>query len=128
MYFIYVSNDNDAIELLEEVLQLVDRTKLLLAVPDGYELIQFLQNVKRGESYPDLIILSTHMPRMSGKEVLELLKIDDIYRLIPVVMLQHEINEEEEVFCKQLGTDTIIKPALKKEWIKAARQMCANCI
>jgi len=128
MYFIYVSSDNDAIELLEEVLQLVDKTKLLIAVPDGYDLVQFLQNVKRGESYPDLIILSTHLSRMSGKEVLELLKIDDIYRLIPVIMLLHEKDEDEELFCKQLGTDTIIRPSLKKEWITVAKQMCAACV
>ena len=128
MYFIYVSNDNDAIKLLEEVLQLVDRTKLLIAVPDGYNLIQFLQNVKRGESYPDLIILSTQLSRMSGKEVLELLKVDDIYRLIPVIMLLREGNEDEQLFCRQLGTETIAEPSLKKEWIEAAKQMCAACI
>jgi len=128
MYFIYVSNDIEAIELLEDVLHLVDKSKLLIAVPDGYDLIQFLQHVKKGESYPDVIILTTQLPRISGMELLELLKVDDIYRLIPVVMLLPESNENEEPFCKQLGTETIVTPTMKKDWVSAAKKICAACI
>lgn len=128
MYFIYVSNDVEAINLLEEILHSIDNNKLLIAAQDGYELIRFLQNVKRGESYPDLIVLSAKLDRINAKELLELLKVDDIYRLIPVVMLLSEKNEDDELFCKQLGTDTIVTPKIRKDWVDAAKQMCAACI
>lgn len=127
MYFIYVSNDIDAVELLEQVLHRVDQSKILLAVPNGYDLIQFLQNVKRGEAYPDLIILTTHFARLGGKELLELLKTDDIYRMIPVLMFLSNDNEEDAAFCKRLGTDYLVTPTVKKDWIKAAKRMCTSC-
>src|ERR1700694_592857 len=101
MYFIYVSNDADTIELLEEVLHRVDKDKFLLAVGNGYDLIHFLQNVKRGEAYPDVITLATNLSRLNGKELLELLKTDDIYRLIPVVVLLAETNKADEAYCQQ---------------------------
>jgi DNA-binding response OmpR family regulator len=127
MYFIYVSNDQKAVELMQEVLLLVDHTTVLNTVRDGYDLIQLLQNIKRGETYPDLIILTKKLSRLSGKELLELLKSDDIYRLIPVIMLLPEANEEDEFFCRRMGADSIISPILKKDWVEAAKKICSTC-
>jgi CheY-like chemotaxis protein len=127
MYLIYVSTDPEAVEMLEAVLQRVDKKKLLVAVSNGYDLIQFLQNVKEGESYPDLIILSTHRSRLNGRELLELLKTDDIYRMIPVIMFLAGEHELEEKWCEQLGTETILSPTIPKEWVTAARRICEAC-
>lgn len=125
MYCIYVSADAAAVDTLEEELQQVDNKKLLLAVANGYDLIQFLQNVKQGESYPDLIILGTDGMRLSGRELLELLKTDDIYRLIPVVMFVREQDISERDYCLQIGTETISAPADNTEWKTAARKISA---
>jgi len=127
MYFIYVSNDLESIELLEEVLSRVDRTKLLITVANGFDLIGFLQNIKRGEAYPDVIILTTKFLRLSGKELLELLKTDDIYRLIPVVMFLSEESDDDEAFCNRFGAEPILIPTVRKEWISAAKKICAAC-
>lgn len=127
MYFIYVSNDVRSTDIFESVLNKIDRKKILITVPDGYELIQFLQNVKTGESYPDLIILTPDHLRISGREVLELLKVDDIYCLIPVVMLFPEDNDQDAAFCKRLGTEFMIAPKLQNEWMSAVKKMCTAC-
>jgi len=127
MYLIYVSTDAAAVEMLEEVLHRVDKKKLLMAVSNGYDLIQFLQNVKQGESYPELIILSTHRSRLNGRELLELLKTDDIYRMIPVIMFVIGEEELEEKWCERLGTETIVSPTIPNEWVTAAHKICAAC-
>jgi CheY-like chemotaxis protein len=127
MYLIYVSTDAAAVEMLEEVLHRVDKKKLLMAVSNGYDLIQFLQNVKQGESYPELIILSTHRSRLNGRELLELLKTDDIYRMIPVIMFVTGEQELEEKWCERLGTETIVSPTIPNEWVTAAHKICAAC-
>lgn len=127
MYFIYVNNDIEAIDLLKNVLYNVDRNKNLIAVSNGFDLITFLQNVGSGEPYPDLIILTTKHLRISGKEVLELLKTDDIYRMIPVIMLLAEKNKTDEAFCKKLGTDFMITPRLQKDWVRTVKKMCSVC-
>jgi len=127
MYFLYVTKDASAIDQLEEVLHLVDRRKTLLGVPGGYELIHFLQSIGKGEAYPELIILTMQMPRLNGRDTLELLKTDDIYRLIPVIIFTSEDVVRDVDFCKQFGAELITKPGVQREWVDAARKLCAAC-
>jgi CheY-like chemotaxis protein len=127
MYFLYVTKDASAIDQFEEVLHLVDRRKTLLGVPGGYELIHFLQGIGQGESYPELIILTMQMPRLNGRDTLELLKTDDIYRLIPVIVFTTEDVVEDADFCKQMGAEVMAKPDKQKEWVDAAKKICATC-
>ncbi len=128
MYFIYVSSDRDAVSLLQEELAIVNQYDILLTVENGFDLIRFLEEIKRGESYPDLIILNKKMARLSGHEILELLKTDDIYRLIPVIMLVPEDNEEDHSFCNRMGAEMMKTPTQRNEWASAARKFCAACV
>lgn len=123
-YFLYAGTDSREIDELDKVLHSIDHTKQIIAVPNGFELINFLQQIGRGESYPLLIILNLKMKRLDGRATLELLKSDDIYRLIPTFMLLPQENTEARRFCFSLGTDVIIKPANRNEWTTAVKQMC----
>jgi CheY-like chemotaxis protein len=127
MYFIFVSNDIEAAQFFEDELHIADAKKILITIPNGYDLIQFLQNVKKGESYPDLIILTPEFLRLSGMDLLELLKTDDFYRIIPVVMLLTENNNDQEAFCTRLGAEFITAPKNKSEWADAINKMCVAC-
>ena len=123
MYFVFVNNDNEATRLFENALQEVDSKSVLSTIPSGYELIQLLQNVKGGESFPDLIILTPKFLRISGAELLELLKTDDLYRLIPVIMLLPEKNQDHEAVCHRLGTEFMDIPTDKLQWKNAIDKM-----
>lgn len=127
MFFMYVSTEVSGFEQLEKELNFIDHNKKLVAVSNGYDLIQFLQNVKKGDSYPDLIILSTKMSRLKAREVLELLKSDDIYCLIPIVIFLSELEGEDDDFCRRLGAETMLTPAGNNEWQNAAKKMCTLC-
>ena len=127
MYFIFVSNDIDGIRTFEDVLHLSDPNRVLIAVSNGYDLIDYLQNVNRGESYPDLIILTPKFLRVSGTDLLELLKTDDFYRLIPVIMLLPGENTHHEEVCTRLNCEFIPEPRNKVEWANAVDKMCAVC-
>lgn len=127
MYFIYVSSDRDAVQLLQEELASVNPGDHLVSVENGFDLICFLESVKSGDPYPDLIIITKKMSRLSGYEILELLKSDDIYRLIPVVMLVTVPAEEDDSFCKRMGAEIMTIPTQRKEWTVAARRFCEAC-
>jgi len=127
MYLIYVSNDVDRTGQLEAVLHRVDHKKRLLTLSNGYDLIEYLQNVKTGAAYPELIILSGEKSRLNGCELLELLKTDDIYRLIPVIVFLTEEESRHTDFCRQLGAETISTPQLPRDWVHAAKKICAAC-
>ena len=127
MYFIFVSTDSADADRLETVLHGLDRGKNLLSIKNGFDLIQFLQDVKRGESYPDLIIMSTKMTRLTGRELMELLKADDIYCLIPILVFLPELNGDDDVFYKRFGVETMVTPNVEDEWVSAAKRMCTVC-
>lgn len=127
MYFIFVSNDIEESQIFEAALHEADAKKNLIIIPNGFELIQFLQDVKRGDSYPDLIILTPKFLRLNGMDLLELLKTDDFYRLIPVVMLLPEKNNDHEEICNKLGTTHLPSPKNQIEWANAVNKMCMAC-
>lgn len=127
MFFIFVSNDIEVVSVFEKALRKADADRKLVTVSNGYDLIQYLQNVKKGESYPDLIILTPEFLRISGTDLLQLLKTDDFYRLIPVVMLMPESNDELETLCNGLNTAHMLTPKNKREWMSAVDKMYTAC-
>ena len=115
-YFLYADDDEDDVILLKDMLQLSGSDKEIISVKDGYAALQYLQKIQQGETYPCLIILDIEMPRLNGKETLELLKTDDIYCLIPVIILSVNNSESNTKFCSQLGSEIISKPKTFDGW------------
>src|SRR5689334_19018030 len=66
-------------------------------VNDGVEAIEFLKRRGPYESAttPDVILLDLNMPRMDGKEVLEIVKNDPELKLIPIVILTSSEAEKD---------------------------------
>ena len=66
-------------------------------VGDGEQAIAFLH--QEGEHTdaprPDLILLDLNLPRLDGREVLQIVKEDDSLRRIPVVVLTTSKSEED---------------------------------
>jgi DNA-binding response OmpR family regulator len=54
---------------------------------------------------PDLMVLDLMLPKKNGYEVCKLLKGDERYRSIPIIMLTARVNEEDEVKGKAAGAD-----------------------
>ena len=100
----------------------------LLTVSSGFEILQHLQKVKPGEAYPSLIILNISLPKLTGKDTLELLKTDDFYRLIPVVMLTETDNVEDALFFEGLNTAVYKKPQDPLAWKKMLLAASENCL
>ncbi len=126
-YFLYAGTDRAEISSFEKTLNMVDRDKHVVVVSNGFDLITYLQKVPQGNAFPSLIIVNKQMNRLDGKSTLELLKTDDMYCLIPTVMLASENSTEEQDLCSRLGTDLIMKPASRGEWVTAVKKMCSTC-
>ncbi|MGZ4981454.1 MAG: response regulator [Methylobacter sp.] len=95
-------------------------------VVDGREGLDFLN---RTEKYidaprPDLIFLDLNMPRMNGCEFLTVIKADEQFKSIPVVVLTTSDVEKDVVQSYQLGaTSFITKPVDMPQFIKAIQQI-----
>lgn len=63
------------------------------------------------EKKPDVIILDIMMHGMDGYEMMKILKVDDVTRDIPVVVLSAKTREKDIELGKELGAELyIVKP------------------
>jgi CheY-like chemotaxis protein len=115
-YFLYVEDDEDDIVLLKDMLELSNSSSNFVSVKNGFEAIQFLQGIKKDHTFPSFILMDIQMPRLNGKETLELLKSDDLYCLIPVLMFASSGNNKLSGYFNKMKTDVISKPANFKSW------------
>jgi len=75
------------IKLFEEALKSNDIVVDLKILTDGEMAMNFFKEYDEDERMPDLIILDLNLPRISGMEILEMLKKSDLFTLIPVIIL-----------------------------------------
>lgn len=115
-YFLYAEDDADDVCVLKEFMLQQSSPKEIVCVANGFEILEYLQQIKKDESYPCLIILDFHLPRLNGMDTLVLLKTDDLYRLIPVVVFSSKLSSAEEEKCRSLGADLLMKPSRYAKW------------
>lgn len=95
---------------------LEDRTDfaLISIVENGVEIFEFLSTLDSENEYPQLIILDKNMPKINGVEALKLLKGDDRFKKISVVIYSTYIDQHLINTCTALGASAILpKPFTK---------------
>lgn len=76
---------------------------------NGYEVISAADgkeglNKARSEK-PALIILDITLPKMDGFRVTQLIKMDDRYKKIPIILFTGRVIEEDKKIAKEAGAD-----------------------
>ncbi len=114
----------------ENVIRAFKKNKMsnpLFTVENGEEALAFLRNE---EPYtdpqefprPGLILLDINMPIMNGIEFLRIVKADDGFKSIPVVVLttSHEENDRVDSFNLSVA-GYIVKPVEFEDFVKAVK-------
>jgi len=93
-------------------------------VCDGVELLEYLRHEgaytdKVSAPRPDIILLDLNMPRMDGREALQVIKSDPKLRSIPVVILTTSQEEEDKIKGYDLGAASYIsKPVTFEDLVE----------
>ncbi len=91
-------------------------------VDNGENIIQYLDDIDETDPLPSLIILDLNMPRMNGTQTLKLLKNNDRFRNIPVVIFSTSVNAIEMQECLKTGAASyVVKPVTYKECLDTAK-------
>lgn len=126
---ILLVEDNPAdIMLTEEAFEEADFAHRLHVAHDGLEALAFLR--REGQHHaaptPDVILMDLNMPRMSGLETLDILKVDADLRHIPVIVLTTSRAEEDIWRSYNLHANSYIpKPVTISEFIGVIRSLGA---
>lgn len=122
---ILLVEDNPAdILLTEEAFDEAHFPHHLHVARDGVDALAFLrrEGPYAGAATPDVILLDLNMPRMGGLEVLDVLKVDDALRNIPVVVLTTSRAESDIWRSYNLHANAYIpKPVTISEFVDVIR-------
>jgi len=102
--------------------QLVDLLRIRLEY-SGFEVLTAFDGKegldKARNDNPDLIILDVMLPKMNGYKVCRLLKFDQKYKHIPIVMLSSRAKESDAAIGIQTGANEyVFKPYDQKKLIE----------
>ncbi|HVS95660.1 MAG TPA: response regulator [Puia sp.] len=95
IHILLVDDNEGDILLTREALDDARIVNKISIAYDGLDAIDFLREREGGADVPDLILLDINLPRMSGTEVLEVIKNDPGLKRIPVIMLTTSSAEKD---------------------------------
>jgi DNA-binding response OmpR family regulator len=73
---------------------------------------------------PDLIILDLMLPKLDGHKVCRMLKFDESYKAIPIIMFTARVQQKDEELGKEMGADAYItKPFEPEVLLEKIRQL-----
>ncbi len=105
-----VDDEADIIEILQYVLE-AQGYECITAM-DGEEGLKSARELK-----PDLIILDVMMPKINGYKISRLLKYDNKYKDIPILMITARSQEEDKIIGEETGADEYITKPFNVDYV-----------
>ncbi len=97
--------------MVDDEVDLVETVRFPLEMEGYHVLVSYngedALNQARKEN-PDLIILDIMLPKLDGYKVCRLLKFDERYKHIPIIMLTAKTQEKDKLLGKETGADEYI--------------------
>jgi two-component system alkaline phosphatase synthesis response regulator PhoP len=106
--------------LVDDEVDLVETVRFPLEM-EGYQILvshngEDALNQARKEK-PDLILLDLMLPKLDGYKVCRLLKFDERYKHIPIIMLTAKVQERDKFLGKETGADEYITKPFDIEFL-----------
>lgn len=125
-YIVYGEDDADDLQLLHETLKEINPSLFVLGCADGTKVYEFLESIIEGKSLPGLIILDLNTPKWSGFQTLQVLKCNDYYKDIPVIIFTNSDHPDHRQRCLELGAkDFIVKPYRMEELLRICMEFAS---
>ncbi|GLY85636.1 response regulator [Actinoallomurus iriomotensis] len=112
----------DAMLVEEALLDGSEGDRSLVQMSDGVAALEYLRDP--AQPRPDLIVLDLNMPRMSGAEMLKILKQEPSLKAIPVVVLTTSAADEDVASAYATHASAyVVKPVNLDDFIEAVRNI-----
>jgi DNA-binding response OmpR family regulator len=112
--------DPKKILLVDDEVDLVETVRFPLEMEGYHVLVSYngedALNQARKEN-PDLILLDLMLPKLDGYKVCRLLKFDERYKHIPILMLTAKTQEKDKVLGLETGADEYITKPFEMDFL-----------
>ena len=121
-------DDPGDVELTLRALEAHNLANQVIVVEDGAEALNYLycrgQFKMRAKGNPIVVLLDNKMPKVTGLEVLKIMKADENLRNIPVVALTSSREAPDLTEFYKYGVNAyVVKPVRFDEFMKAVQQL-----
>jgi two-component system, response regulator len=123
-----IEDNRDDEELCVEALRANRIANVIHVLRDGEEALEFLScsgryaHLDLVSKAPRVILLDLKLPKVSGLEILKLVKADPRLRVVPMVVLTSSREERDIVESYKLGVNSyIVKPVTFEQFAEAVR-------
>lgn len=124
---LWADDDMDDLMLMKEILQKNGKDYEIKEVRNGKDALGFLEQSQQQNNLPCLIILDINMPILDGKETLSIIKKQEEYKDIPVVVFTTSNSELDKLFCRRFQVEMITKPPHYKSLETAVLRLLEFC-
>lgn len=123
-----VEDDPKDVELTLTALDEYKLANEVVIARDGAEALDYLycrgKFDDRANENPAVLLLDLKLPKVDGLEVLQQIKSDENFRLIPVVVLTSSHEEKDMVASYRLGVNAyVVKPVDFHEFVNAIKEL-----
>jgi CheY-like chemotaxis protein len=108
-YILYADDDADDQSVMRELLPQVLPQVELIIKDSGDDVIRFLDQLDADAELPALIILDVNMPAWDGIQTLRMIKQNEKYHEIPVMIFSTADNETERNLAFRAGAVAFIR-------------------
>lgn len=123
-----VEDDPRDVELTLTALDEYNLANEVVITRDGKEALDYLycreQFASRPNESPAVILLDLKLPKVSGLEVLQQIRVDTRLKMVPVVVLTSSHEERDVTASYQLGVNAyVVKPVDFHEFVNAVKEL-----
>jgi DNA-binding response OmpR family regulator len=106
---VLIEDDTDDVELLQDALNSHNVSYNMTVLKDGSAAAGFCE---AAEFLPDIIIMDFNLPRVHGREVVNLIRSKSKFAGVPILILSTSSSKEDIAYAYKAGADKyLIKPA-----------------
>ena len=123
-----VEDDPKDVELSLTALEDYNLANEVVVARDGEEALDYIYSrgkyAGRPGENPAVMLLDLKLPKVDGLEVLQQIKSDDRFKMIPVVVLTSSHEEKDMVASYRLGVNAyVVKPVDFHEFVNAIKEL-----
>jgi CheY-like chemotaxis protein len=123
-----VEDDPDDEQLIKEALQESELRISIIHKKNGLEALDYLNHLKKeNDVFPCLIILDINMPVLNGKQLMAILKNEEDFKAIPVVVFTTSSNSSDREYCDRFNVPMVTKPNVMSEFNNTVLRFLDQC-
>lgn len=117
-YILIVEDDSRDEILIRRSFEKVKLANELVFVHDGVEALEFLYGTgsysdRDPNDLPQVVMLDLNIPKVSGLEVLERIRENDLTKTLPVVVLTSSDEQEDKLRSYSLGANSYVRKPIE---------------